>query len=138
MDTKSRSSLKSAREDTSSSMSLRSIRCFIDWRSVAGCTADGSKKQGSADGAFTVSRRKVAVCWRVNGIRGRPLFMRWTSSREAIMPDWSEQLRLHLTGSGLSGAREAEIIEELSLHLDERYEDLRAAGATESEAWRLA
>jgi len=53
------------------------------------------------------------------------------------MPDWSEHLRSRLAGLRLSPEREAEIIEELSQDLDQRYEDLRASGATEGEACRV-
>ena len=41
------------------------------------------------------------------------------------MPDWTEHLRPRLAQLRLSPAREAEIIEELSQHLDQRYEELR-------------
>ncbi len=56
------------------------------------------------------------------------------------MPDvsWTLHLRPRLAGLRLSPAREAEIIEELSQHLDERYEELRAGGATDDDARRLA
>ncbi len=54
------------------------------------------------------------------------------------MPDWTEHLRSRLAGLQLSAGREAEIIEELSQHLDQRYEALRAGGATDAEARRLA
>jgi len=59
------------------------------------------------------------------------------------MPDppsgeWSEHLRSRLAALRLSPAREVEIIEELSQHLDERYEELRAGGAGEADARRLA
>ena len=52
------------------------------------------------------------------------------------MPDssWSELLRARLASLSLSPAREAEIIDELSQHLDERYEELRAGGASDPEA----
>src|SRR5215217_1077910 len=53
------------------------------------------------------------------------------------MPDWREHLDPHLARLSLSPGREAEIIEELSQHLDQRYEELRAAGAAEGEARRL-
>ena len=53
------------------------------------------------------------------------------------MPDWREHLDPHLAGLRLSPEREAEIIEELSQHLDQRYEELRAGGAAEGEARRL-
>jgi putative ABC transport system permease protein len=54
------------------------------------------------------------------------------------MPEWTEHLRPRLAALQLSASREAEIIEELSQHLDERYEELRTGGATDVEARRLA
>ena len=54
------------------------------------------------------------------------------------MPDWAASLRRRLAGLRLSPEREAEIIDELSQHLDERYDELREGGATEGEALRLA
>jgi putative ABC transport system permease protein len=53
------------------------------------------------------------------------------------MPDFTDDLRARLAPLGLSGAREAEIIEELSQHLEERYQELRSGGAGEEEARRL-
>ena len=52
--------------------------------------------------------------------------------------DWISDLRAHLTGLRLDPAREAEIVEELSQHLDDRYEALRADGASHADARRLA
>ena len=54
------------------------------------------------------------------------------------MADWTAHLHTRLAPLQLSESREQEIIEELSQHLDLRYEDLRADGATETEAYRLA
>ena len=54
------------------------------------------------------------------------------------MPDWAEHLRPRLAELRLSPTREVEIIEELAQHLDERFEGLRADGATDAEAYRLA
>jgi predicted permease len=51
---------------------------------------------------------------------------------------WTEHLRSRLAQLRLSPAREAEIIEELSQHLDQRYEELRDGGAADAEARRLA
>ena len=53
------------------------------------------------------------------------------------MPDWRDHLDPHLAGLRLNPEREAEIVEELSQHLDQRYEELCAGGAAESEARRL-
>jgi putative ABC transport system permease protein len=54
------------------------------------------------------------------------------------MRNWTECLRPYLSKLGLEATREADIIEELSQHLDQRYEELRAGGATEQEACWLA
>ena len=54
------------------------------------------------------------------------------------MPDWKPILRGHLDRLSLSPARAAEIIEELSLHLDERSDEHRRRGATPEQAARLA
>jgi predicted permease len=54
------------------------------------------------------------------------------------MIDWKPEIRQRLASSKLEPTREAEIVEELSQHLDDRYADLRAEGATEEEARRAA
>ena len=52
--------------------------------------------------------------------------------------DWTPDLRSRLSTLRLSPARETEIVEELSQHLDERYQELRNAGTGEAEARGLA
>jgi putative ABC transport system permease protein len=54
------------------------------------------------------------------------------------MPDWSQDVRTRLSSLRLSPEREAEIVDELSQHLDDRYRELIAGGATPEEARRLA
>ena len=54
------------------------------------------------------------------------------------MPDWAEHVRPRLSKLRLSPVREAEIVEELSHHLDERWRELIAGGASHDEAARLA
>jgi putative ABC transport system permease protein len=54
------------------------------------------------------------------------------------MPDWVEHVRPRLSALNLSPAREAEIVEELSQHLDERWQELMASGASPDEAARSA
>jgi predicted permease len=51
---------------------------------------------------------------------------------------WTAHLRSRLAALHLSPAREAEIIEELSQHLDARYEELIATGVRQDEARDLA
>ena len=50
------------------------------------------------------------------------------------MPEWKEEIRQRLANLNLEPAREAEIVEELSQHLNDRYAELRASGATDEEA----
>ena len=54
------------------------------------------------------------------------------------MPEWTSHLRPRLALLHLRPEREAEIIEELSRHLDQRYEELRDGGASDPDARRLA
>ena len=52
------------------------------------------------------------------------------------MPDWQEEIRKRLDGLKLAPVREAEIVEELAQHLDDRYRELVSGGATEHDARR--
>ena len=54
------------------------------------------------------------------------------------MPDWKEEIRQRLADLKLEPTREAEIVEELSQHLDDRYQELLATSVTEDEAYRAA
>jgi putative ABC transport system permease protein len=53
------------------------------------------------------------------------------------MPDWKREIIERLTGLQLEPARETEIIEELSQHLEDRYQELVSNSANEHEARRL-
>jgi putative ABC transport system permease protein len=53
------------------------------------------------------------------------------------MPDWKAQIRPHLAGLRLSPTRENEVIDELAQHLDDRWRELVAGGASDEEATRL-
>jgi putative ABC transport system permease protein len=50
------------------------------------------------------------------------------------MRNWKQFVREHLPPLGLSGAREAEIVEELALQLEQSYADAMARGATDLQA----
>ncbi|MEY2485355.1 MAG: hypothetical protein QOH39_1003 [Verrucomicrobiota bacterium] len=54
------------------------------------------------------------------------------------MPDFKEEIRKRLATLQLSPTREAEIVEELSLHLDDQYEESLSHGGTETEAYQAA
>jgi putative ABC transport system permease protein len=54
------------------------------------------------------------------------------------MPDWKSEINRRLASLRLAPSREAEIVEELAEHLQDRYQELLAGGANEAEARRLA
>ena len=54
------------------------------------------------------------------------------------MPEWTEPIRRRLEPLKLDAAREAEILDELSQHLDDRFLELRSLGTAVAEAERLA
>ena len=54
------------------------------------------------------------------------------------MPDWAPHVRARLESLRLSPIREAEIVDELSQHLEDRYRELIAGGTAHDEATRLA
>jgi len=54
------------------------------------------------------------------------------------MPDWLTHIASRLDTLRLDPARKAEIIEELSQHLDQRYDELLSEGANADEAFRTA
>jgi hypothetical protein len=54
------------------------------------------------------------------------------------MPDFKAEIRAALADTHLSLAREAEIVEELSQHLEDEYERALSRGASEDEARRVA
>lgn len=54
------------------------------------------------------------------------------------MPDWHADVRARLASLNLSPARQADIIEELSQHLDDRYRESIAGGASPEDATRHA
>lgn len=54
------------------------------------------------------------------------------------MPDWKHEILRRLAPLKLTAAREAEIADEISQHLEDRYRELLAMGETPVEAQRLA
>jgi predicted permease len=52
------------------------------------------------------------------------------------MPDWNGRIRKQLEDLNLAPTREAEIVEELAQHAEDRYRELLSGGATEAEARR--
>ncbi|MEN3333015.1 MAG: hypothetical protein V7641_2380 [Blastocatellia bacterium] len=54
------------------------------------------------------------------------------------MPVWRDEISKRLAELRLEATREIEIIEEMSQHLEDRYAELRAGGATDAEAYAAA
>src|SRR5262245_47542446 len=54
------------------------------------------------------------------------------------MPEWKHEIRQRLASLKLEPERESEIVEELSQHLDDRYAELLAGGATVEDALHAA
>ena len=52
------------------------------------------------------------------------------------MADWKEEIRQRLANLKLESTREAEIVEELAQHLEQRYIELLTSGVTTEEASR--
>jgi predicted permease len=50
------------------------------------------------------------------------------------MPDWKELVRRRLAGAKLDGIREAEVVDELAQHLEDRYQAMRLSGVADAEA----
>ena len=51
--------------------------------------------------------------------------------------DWAREVRTRLSSLRLAPTREAEIVDELSQHLEDRYREVIAGGASPDEARRL-
>ena len=54
------------------------------------------------------------------------------------MPEWKREILRRLTALNLSPTREAEIVDELAQHLEDRYQELLASGQSEDTALRTA
>ena len=54
------------------------------------------------------------------------------------MTEWKEEISKRLANLNLEPTREAEIVEELSQHLEDSYQELLYTGISEAEARRLA
>ena len=54
------------------------------------------------------------------------------------MPEWKEEIRQRLASLKMEPAREAEIVDELSQHLEDRYAESLASGASMEAACRAA
>jgi hypothetical protein len=53
------------------------------------------------------------------------------------MPDFRAYIREHLPPLGVSGAQQADIVEEIAIEFEERYERAIQGGMTPDEAWKV-
>src|ERR1700733_2436557 len=53
------------------------------------------------------------------------------------MRDWSKEIKDAIAPLNLSAVREAEVVEELSQHLNDRYEELLISGIGEEQAYQI-
>src|SRR6266404_1117 len=112
----------------------RSIRCFIASRNAAGSADAGSRKRASAAAVITGSLPPAKKFSRRNGKAGASSWKPSAESRGFNMPEFREAIRERLQSLSLAPAREAEIVEELSQHLEDQYEQSLNRGASEEEA----
>src|SRR5215475_15870139 len=67
-----------------------------------------------------------------------PAATRRENAKKSCMPEWKVEIRRRLARLRLEPTREAEIIEELAQHLEDRYAESLTRGATPDEAYRAA
>src|SRR5438270_2963926 len=119
-------------------MSLPCIPCSIGSKNAVGFWVVGLRKADSAGAVIIASPRLAERSWPRNATAGRNLSAPSIALPESRMPDFKPAIRKQLAGLKLSGPREVEIVEELSQHLDDRYEQALSRGATETEAYESA
>src|SRR5438552_2028357 len=117
-------------------MSLRFIPCSIGSKNGDGFAAAGWKRPGNGGGVIIASPRLAKRYWPASATGGSSSWKQSVESPESSMPDWKAEVKARLAGLSLSPARELEIIEEISQHLQDRYEQELIRGATEEEAQR--
>src|SRR5438105_12446485 len=117
-------------------MSLRFDRCSIGSRNEDGFGGAGWRRPRNDEGVIIASPQPVKKYWPASATGGSSSWKQSVESPEFSMPDWTAEVKARLAGLGLSPARELEIIEELSQHLQDRYEQELSRGATEEEAQR--
>src|SRR5688572_12132566 len=115
-------------------MPPRSIPCSISWRRSGGSKGGGWKSPVNAGAASTVSQQRARGSWRRNGAASRNSCRRYPRWQESRMREWQDEIERHLKSAKLDGAAEREIAEELSQHLQDRYDELRASGVSEAAA----
>ena len=98
----------------------------------------GRESRTSGGDGSTRSPPKAGACWRSSGRHGRRSWRRCDALPATSMRNWERHVRPRLASLRLSPARENEIVDELSQHLEDRWRELVAGGASPEDATRLA
>src|SRR5438477_695248 len=117
-------------------MSPPFIRCFIDSRNAAGFAVAGWKRQDNGGGVIIASPRLAKRFSPDSATGGSSAWKQSVESPESSMPDFRSEIRARLASLGLSPARELEIADELTQHLEDEYEHALSRGVSEDEAER--
>src|SRR5580704_12574137 len=135
---KSVSSLSNALAARFASMWPRSTRYSIASSVGAGYKGAGSKKTASVAAGTIDSHGRAAEFSLRSFAAGANLSPGSTASRRLKMPDWKPEILRRVAPLNLVPTREAEIVDELSQHLEDRYQELLASGQSEDAAFRTS
>src|SRR5690242_9939543 len=116
------------------SMSHRFTRSFTASINGAGFVGDGSKKPANAAVDIIGSPPPARKCWPRKEKVGAISSKQSDVSPECNMPDFKNEIRTRLASFNLPPTRELEIVEELSQHLEDEYEEALTRGASEADA----
>src|ERR1051326_6550003 len=119
-------------------MSRRFIRCFTAWKRGGGSVGAGWKNPDNAGAVIIDLPAQAKRFWRRSATGGANSWKPLGESQELSMPDFKTEIRRLIAELNLSPEREAEIVEELSQHLEEQFEKATSEGASEEEAKQLA
>jgi predicted permease len=111
---------------------------FTGLNARASSRAAGSKLLDNAEGGITSLRAKAERDWPSSAKAGALSWPHCGEQAESKMPDFKKYVRESLPPLRVSGAREAEIIEELALQFQEAYERAIRNGVSTEEAWAEA
>src|SRR5438270_4603698 len=117
-------------------MSLPFIPCFTGSKNGDGFAAAGWKRQGNGGDVIIASPRPAKRCWPASVTAGSSSWKQSAESPESSMPDWKAEVKARLAGLSLAPAREMEIADELTQHLEDEYEQALSRGVSEDEAER--
>src|SRR5213082_3383368 len=117
-------------------MSPRFIHSFIDLRNVVGFAAAGWRNRDNAAAVIIDSHRPAKKFSPRSVMAGANSSKLSAGSPGSNMPDFRSEIRIRLMDLSLAPAREMEIADELTQHLEDEYEQALSRGVSEDEAER--